>query len=296
MAVRTRKAAKSKSVSREGWRASWKGDLQFGLVRFGVEGVNARSHSGSDVQFNLLHEKCHSRIEYRKFCPKHGEVDQSEIVKGYEYGRGKYVEIDADELDEIRTKEERTLRIDEFIAADDLERIYLDGRVYYLTPTTARDHEPYHLLRRALEEEEKVGVGQVVFSGKEQLTAVAPFGSVLTMLLLNYDAELRDPGMLSVGEEPRRTDNLRLARNLIESMTNDDFSIATYTDRYRERVLKLIEAKRKGKSIEIPEEEEEEPIINLMDALKRSLSSSSKSRAPRAARRTTRRKSRKRVS
>jgi DNA end-binding protein Ku len=295
MVARTRKPAKRKSVSRENWRASWKGDLQFGLVRFGVEGVNARSHSGSDVQFNLLHDKCHSRIEYRKVCPKHGEVDQSEIVKGYEYGRGKYVEIQPEELDEMRTKEERTLRIEEFIAADELELVYLDGRVYYLTPTTTRDQEPYHLLRRALEEEEKAGIGQVVFSGKEQLTAVVPYDSVLTMLLLNYDAELREAGMLNVGEEPRRSDNLKLARNLVESMTNDDFSISSYRDRYRERVLKLIESKRKGKTIEIAEEEEEEPIINLMDALKRSLSSSGKTRAPRAARRTTRRKPRSRV-
>ena len=93
-------------ADRAAWRASWKGELRFGLVRFTVEAINARSRSGGDVHFHQLHAKCHSRIQYRKVCPIHGEVDQDEIVLGYEYGRDQYVELDPDELDDIRTHDE----------------------------------------------------------------------------------------------------------------------------------------------------------------------------------------------
>src|SRR5688500_17534722 len=121
------------------WRASWKGEMQLGLVRFSVEAINAHSRSGSDIHFHQLHADCHSRIRYEKVCPIHGEVDQEEIVLGYEYGRGKYVEVDPDELDALRTKEERSLRIEEFIQANQLDQIYFDGRMYYLAPVAVHD-------------------------------------------------------------------------------------------------------------------------------------------------------------
>ena len=255
------------------WRASWSGEVRFGLVRFTVEAINAHSRSGSDVHFHQLHAKCHSRIQYKKVCPIHGEVEQDEIVLGYEYGRGKYVEIDPDELDDIRTKEERALTIEEFIPPDKLDPIYLDGRVYYLTPAEANDREPYHLLRRALDDEKRIGIGQVVFSGKEQLAAVSPRDEILVMSMLKYALELRDPEALGVGGEaievPAR--NLRLARELVHSMESRRFAMTAYEDHYRDRVKELIAAKRKGEEIVAPAEEDERPVINLMEALKNSL-------------------------
>jgi DNA end-binding protein Ku len=262
-----------KKVVRANWRASWKGELRFGLVRFSVEAVNAHSRLGGDIHFHQLHAKCHSRIKYQKTCPIHGEVDQDEIVLGYEYGRGKYIEIDPEELDAIRTDKERSLTIEEFIAPGDLDQIYFDGRMYYLAPVEAHDREPYHLFRRALAEEKRIGIGQVVFSGKEQLAAIAPRDQILIMAMLNYAPELRDPKALGVGEESPSTPskNLRLAKDLIGSMTSGHFSIAAYEDHHRERVKELIDAKRKGKQVVAPPEEEEEPVINLMEALKKSL-------------------------
>ncbi|MBX9655869.1 Ku protein [bacterium] len=266
--------AKRKGSGRSRWRASWRGDLRFGLVRFSVEAINAYSRSTGDIHFHQLHAKCHRRIEYHKACPIHGEVDQDEIVMGYEYGRGKYVEIDPEELDEARTQQERTLNIEEFISEDGLDQIYLDGRMYYLSPAGARDQEPYHLMRRAMLDDGRLGIGQVVFSGKEQLTAVIPREDILIMAMLNYAPEIRDAELVGVGEAaaPVSSQNLRLAKSLIRSMTNDDFDIGAYKNRYHERVQQIINAKRKGKTIVTPETEEEEPVINLMDALKRSLS------------------------
>ncbi len=262
-----------KKTTRAKWRASWKGELEFGLVRFTVEAINAHSRSGSDVHFHQLHAECHSRIEYQKVCPIHGEVEQSEIVLGYEYGRGKYVEVDPDELDEMRTQEERALTIEEFIIPSQLDQIFLDGRMYYLTPAEAQDREPYHLLRQALIKEERVGIGQVVFSGKEQLAAILPRDAILVMAMLNYSAELRKAEAVGVGAEAVRSSakNLKLASDLVRSMTSRNFSIAKYEDRYRERVMALIDAKRKGKEVVSPPEEEEPEVINLMEALKRSV-------------------------
>lgn len=268
-AARAKKRRKEKS---SGWRASWKGELRFGLVRFTVEAINAHSRSGSDVHFHQLHAECGSRIEYHKACPIHGEVNQDEIVMGYEVGRGKYVEVDPDELDALRTGAERALTIEEFIPPDQLDDIYLDGRMYYLAPAEAVDREPYHLVRKAMEETERTGIGQVVFSGKEQLAAVRPYGNLLLMEMLNYSPELRDPKGLGVGEgtsvSPK---NVRLAKELIQSMESTKFALDGYEDRYRKQVKQLIAAKQKGKEIVAPPEEEEEDVINLMDALRRSL-------------------------
>jgi DNA end-binding protein Ku len=263
---------RTKMAGKSGWRASWKGEMQLGLVRFSVEAINAHSRSGSDIHFHQLHAECHSRIQYDKVCPIHGEVDPKEIVLGYEYGRGKYVEIDPDELDAIRTKEERALRIEEFIQAHQLDQIYFDGRMYYLAPVGVHDREPYQLVRRALEDEGLIGIGQVVFSGKEQLAAILARERVLAMAMLNYAAEIRDPKALGVGSETSpQVKNLRLAKELIGSMTSDRFRIDAYEDRYRQRVKELIASKRKGKEITVPAEDEPQPVLNLMEALQKSV-------------------------
>src|SRR5687767_3366341 len=114
------------------WRASWKGQLQFGLVSFSVQAINARSPEEGDIHFHQLHAPCHNRIRYEKVCPVHGEVDNDDIVLGYEYARGKYVEMDSEELDQLRTEKERSLTIDSFIDPQEIDPIYFDGRMYYL--------------------------------------------------------------------------------------------------------------------------------------------------------------------
>jgi DNA end-binding protein Ku len=268
----------AKRTKKSPWRASWKGEVRLGLVRFTVEAVNAHSKSGSDVHFHQLHAECHSRIEYEKVCPVHGEVTQEEIVLGYETSRGHYVEVDPDELDELRTQEERALSIDNFIKPEMLDPIYYDGRMYYLRPADANDAEPYQLLHRALVEKQCIGVGEVVFSGKEQLVAVRPFGDALMMAMLNFDAEMRDVSELRLPKSQRLSAaNLRVAKALVTSMEAKRFDISAYEDHYRDQVKKLIAAKRKGKDVVAPpEEEEEEPVIDFIEAMKKSLAQNKK--------------------
>ena len=205
-----------KSKSRSKFRASWRGQLRFGLVSFEVQAVNAENKQNAEVHFHLLHEPDHERIHYAKMCPKHGEVPNDEIVEGYEVSKGHYVEFEKEELDALRTEEEKALTVDAFVSSDEIDPIYFDGRMYYLIPSGASASEPYALLQAAMEKKKRWGVGQVVFSGREQLAVVRPLDGVLTMAMLNYDAEIRKPAEIkSEFSRPRTTaSKLKLAEDL----------------------------------------------------------------------------------
>ncbi|HWA96868.1 MAG TPA: Ku protein, partial [Pirellulales bacterium] len=158
---------------RAGPRASWKGELRIDLVSFTVEAVNA-IEGGADYHFHQLHKTCHSRIHYQKTCPLHGAVTNDEIVLGYEYKKGQYIEVDPEELDTLRTSAEKALTLDTFIAPEQLDPMFYDGRTYVLVPARAEAREPYALVTAALEKMQHFGVGQIVFSEREQLVVVRP--------------------------------------------------------------------------------------------------------------------------
>lgn len=268
---------RKKSKSRSKFRASWRGQLRFGLVSFEVQAVNAENKENAEVHFHLLHEPDHERIHYAKICPKHGEVPNDEIVEGFEYAKGRYVEFDKEELDILRTDQEKALSIDAFVSADEIDPIYFDGRMYYLTPSGANAAEPYALLEAAMDKKKRWGVGQVVFSGREQLAVIRSLDGLLTMAMLNYDAEIRKPSEIkSEFSRPRTTASAqRLAEDLISRWQDGKFDFSEYKDRYRQKVTQAIAAKKKGAILEPPEEEEPE-VINLMDALKQSVANAGK--------------------
>jgi DNA end-binding protein Ku len=286
MAARMKRKKKAKSRSK--FRASWRGRLRFGLVSFEVQAVNAENKDRSEIHFNLLHEPDHERIRYEKVCPKHGEVPNDEIVEGYEIAKGKYVEFEKEELDELQTEEDKTLTIDAFVSSEEIDPIYFDGRMYYLMPMGPESAEPYALLEAAMAKKKRWGVGQLVWSGREQLAVVRPVDGLLSMAMLNYDAEIRKPSEIkSEFTRPRVTPSkLRLAADLVAKWQDGEFDFSAYKDRYREKVKEAIAAKAKGVELTAPEEEETEAdVINLMDALKKSVE-----RTGKAARKRTRRK------
>jgi len=275
MATKTRKRrSKSKSNTGSRNRASWRGNLRFGLVTFGVQAVNAHVPSKGAVSFHQFHEDCGRRIHYQKVCPVHGEVTNDEIVSAYEYGKGKYVEIEDEELDALRTEKEKALTIDTFIDPQEIDPVYYDGRMYFLVPDGDSALEPYAVFLAAMKRQERYGVGQVVFSGKEQVVLVRPYGEVLHMALLNYEAEMRTAADVSVTlpKSAGEARKVKLAEQIIEQWTEGHFDFSDYVDRSLEKTEALINAKIKGHEIVKPEEDEEEPdVINLMDALKKSM-------------------------
>ncbi len=279
------KHKKSKRQSRQ--RASWRGHLTFGLVSFPVQAINALNPQESDIHFHQLHATCHRRIHYEKVCPLHGRVSNDEIVSGYEYKKGEYVEIDPEELESLRTEKERALTIDAFVAEDEIDPVYFDGRMYYLVPDGPAGEEPYRVIADAMDREECWGVGQVVFSGKDQIVAVRPLDGVLHMAMLNYEQEIRDPAdVLAAHKTPKpEAKKIHLAQTLIRNWYSEHFDFSAYEDRYRDKLKDLIDAKIHGREIVAPEEKEEPEVLNLMDALKKSLSRERPHRAGRHHRR-----------
>jgi DNA end-binding protein Ku len=247
-------------------------------VSFEVQAVNAEIKENAEVHFHLLHEPDHQRIHYAKVCPKHGEVPNDEIVEGYEYAKDKYVEFEKEELDVLRTEEEKALTIDAFVSSEEIDPIYFDGRMYYLLPSGPNSSEPYALLEAAMEKKNRWGIGQVVFSGREQLAIVRPLDGVLTMAMLSYDAEIRKPSEIKIEFSRPKTapSKLRLAEDLVAKWQDGKFDFTAYKDRYRQKVKEAIAAKKKGVELSAPVEEEEPEVINLMDALQRSLDAKGK--------------------
>ena len=254
-------------------RSSWKGYLRLSLVSVPVQAFTATMSGGGKIHLNQLHDECHSRIRYQKVCPIHGEVSSSEIVSGYEYSKGNYVVVEPDELDKLRSEGDRAINIDTFIAPDEIDARYYDGRTYYLVPDGPVGQKPYAVLYRGMEEQQRYAIGQAVFSGKEQLVLVRPLEGLLTMSMLSYESQIRPPSAFEEEfEKPQVTkEELRLAETLITASTAEDFDLSKYEDLYTARLTQLIEAKVEGREIVAPPAEEETTVINLMDALRKSV-------------------------
>ncbi len=254
-------------------RASWKGQLTFGLVSFPVEAFNALDRQHGDIHFHQIHALCHRRIQHKKVCPVHGEVSNDEIISGYEFKKGKYVEIEPEELEALRTESDRALKVDAFVSPETIDPLYFDGRMYYLLPGGAGADEPYAVVLEAMEREERYGVGRIVFSGRDQIVLIRPLERVLHMAMLNYPAEIKEPkkvaGPLKHPQGIAR--QVRLAQKLIEEWSEEHFDFSKYEDPYRDKVEELIEKKEKGQAITPPEDEKPGEVLNLMDALKKSV-------------------------
>jgi DNA end-binding protein Ku len=266
-------------------RSSWKGYLKLSLVSVPVQAFNSVAASGGEIHFNQLHSVCNSRIRYQKVCPIHGEVSKDEIVMGYEYAKGQYTIVDPEEVDKLRSENDRAISIEEFIEPDELDPMYLDGRHYYLVPDTPVGQKPYAVLHEAMHKRNRVGVARVVFSGKEQVVMVRPIDGVLMMSMLNYDAQVRKPEAFEdeVKKPEVTPQEVKLAEMLIDASTAKKFDYAKYEDLYTQRLTELINAKVEGKEVVAPPAEEEVPVINLMDALKQSLGKAGKAGATKKA-------------
>jgi len=247
--------------------------LRLSLVSVPVQAINAAVSGGGEIHFNQLHAVDHARIKYQKVCPVHGEVANDEIVSGYEYAKGQYVVVDREELNKLRGDGDKVINIDTFIEPDLIDPIYMDGRDYYLIPDTPVGQKSYAVLYEAMKRRNRCGVAQVVFSGKEELVLVRPLEGVLVMSMLRYDATVRKPNAIS-GDVPKvelSAQELKLAETLIDASTSEEFDYSRYEDLYTKRLTELIEAKVAGKELVTPPAEEEPQVINLMDALTKSV-------------------------
>ncbi len=266
-------------------RSSWKGYLKLSLITVPVKAYTA-NNTDETIRLNQLHKDCHSRVRYQKICPEHGELKQTEIVSGYEYAKDQYVVIKPDELNRMRPEPDHAVRIDGFVAQDEIDPIYFAGRTYYFLPDGAAGGKAYALLHKGMVDANVVAIAKVVLSGREQLVEVRPIDGVLAMTVLNVEKTIKsvDEFAAELPEQETTKEELALANTLIQASTLADFDYSKYEDDYAEKLNELIELKVEGKEIVQAPDHEEPKIINLMEALKASVaaaqSSSGRKMAP----------------
>jgi DNA end-binding protein Ku len=255
-------------------RPSWEGFLTFNLVSIPVKAYSAAAGGGGKIGFHLLHANCNQRIRYKKVCPVHGEVPNEEIVSGYEYAKGEYVTVPAAERSKLRDRDDKTIAIDTFVPPDAIDPVYFSGRAYYLVPSGPAAQKPYAVLMEAMAAHDRHAVAQVVFSGRGQVAVIRPLGRVLLMSLLSYESQVKPPDAFAdeVGEAAVSAEERRLASALLESATTGEFDLGRYKDDYAARLAKLIEKKSHGASRRTKAEEGAPPVMDLMEALRKSLS------------------------
>jgi DNA end-binding protein Ku len=252
--------------------ASWKGFLKLSLVSVPVKAFTATA-TGNDITLHQLHAKTLTRIQYKKFAPEVGEVSSEEIVKGYEYDKGQYVIIEDDEIDKLRTESDKSIRIDGFITPDALSTIYMAGRTYYLTPDGPVGQKPYNLLLKGMQSNNVSAIAEVVISQKEQVVLLRPIDGLMAMTVLSRKDEVKPASAFKddVVETPVTEAESALADTLIKASIIRKFDFSRYHDVYKEKLTKLIQLKIEGKEVVQVRDPEEPKIINLMEALKRSV-------------------------
>ena len=254
-------------------RANWEGYLKLSLISVPIKGYTATAPGRGKVHFHQLHAKCHSRIRYQKVCPIHGEVTKDEIVSGFEYAKGEYVVVDPEEIKKLLPENERAVTIESFVPIGAVDSLYYNGRTYYLVPDGAAGSRPYAVLHRVMADQGRGALGRAVIAGREHVVLVRPLGRLLAMELLSYESEIKKPQPFEeeVPEVKLSAEELKLAQTLVEATATDEVDLSRYKDEYTERLAKIIEAKAAGRKIAAPRKGREPVIINLMDALRKSL-------------------------
>ena len=266
-------------------RPIWRGQIRLALVSIPVELFPA-TRSGASIQFHQVHEPSGKRIKYEKVVPGIGPVDRDEIVKGYEVSKGHYVLLDPEEIESVKLESRKTLDLVQFVDEDDIDAMYFD-KPYYLVPADDLAEEAYVVLREALRDAKKVGVGQLAMRGQEYVVALKPCGRGLLLETLRYADEVhKSSGFFrDIGDTKPDPDLLDMASMLIERKAGE-FDPKEFHNRYVDALHQLIEKKQKAKGeriIEDPDADSPPPkgsnVIDLMAALKKSLGEEKKGKA-----------------
>ncbi|MEO7383658.1 MAG: Ku protein [Novosphingobium sp.] len=257
-------------------RPYWKGQLRLALVSIPVEAYSA-TRSSSTVAFRQIHEPSGKPVKYLKSVPGIGPVDADDIIKGYEYEKGRFVLLEDKELEAVRIESKRTLELVTFVPADEIDVTYYE-KPYYLIPADDLAIEAFIVVREALKKSKRVGLGQISMRGREYVVSVKPCGRGLVMETLRYADELvkAQSYFRDIPDTKLDPDLLELAESLIEKKAGP-FAPEVFKDHYVDALKDLVARKLKAKGRKItPDEEPEAPagkgnVIDLMAALKKSL-------------------------
>jgi DNA end-binding protein Ku len=266
-------------------RTIWNGSITFGLVSIPVGLALATKPAArqSDVSFRMLHAECRTPIRQKRWCPTHDrEVGPDEIVKGWEVAKGEFVVVEEADLEAIeRNDDSRSIEIARFVPGDAVDPIWFD-RTYFLTPsTTAAQRKPYALLLEAMKETNTAALGRFILRGQEYFCLIRSRGDALALETLFLAEDVRSQAEIeeAVEEADVRDAELDLARQVIESLV-DDFEPELLESGYRRDLRAMLEAKLAGEEITRPEPQPETPVVDLMEALRRSVAEVQEQKTP----------------
>jgi len=263
-------------------RSTWKGYLKVSLVNIPVR-VFPATESAAALSFNQLHAECQTRIQQKRWCPScNREVPNTEIVKGYEFEKGRYVVINEEDFAKVTVESTRVINLVQFSDDTAIDPMYVD-KAYYLAPDGAVAADAFAVMREGMRG--KAGIGKVALYGREYLVAVKPQEQGLVMYTLHHAAEIRSIDQIEdLDSVPRsvKPEELKLAQQVVE-MFSGDLNIADYRDEYKEELRRIIDAKVSGQEVvATPVAEQPSNVVDLMAALRKSLDAVSAGKKPAA--------------
>ena len=251
-------------------RPTWKGYLKISLVNIPIK-VFPATDAGATLSFNQLHAECQTRIQQKRWCPHcEREVANTELAKGYEFEKGRYVIVEEEDIQKVRVESTRVIDLAQFTDDTAIDPIYVD-RAYYLAPDGPMGADAFAVMREGMAG--KAGIGKVALYGREYLVAVRPQKKGLVMYTLHHDAEIRAIDQIEeLNSVPSKVkpEEMKLAKQVISTFEGE-LNLKDYRDDYREGLRTIIDAKVAGQEIVAPEEKEPPKVVDLMEALRRSL-------------------------
>jgi DNA end-binding protein Ku len=263
-------------------RTIWNGSISFGLVNIPI-GL-ALATQRSDVAFRTLHRECGTPIKQKRWCPFHErDVEPDELVKGWEVAKGEFVLVEESDLEAVALQRSQSIEILRFVELADVDPVYFD-RTYYLAPAASdAQRRPYVLLLRAMQDSGMAAVGKFVLWGKENLCLIRAQGDTLLLELLFFAEDVRAKNEIeeAVGTVDVKKAELQLAQQVIDSLVGE-WKIEDFENEYRRDLRAMLEAKLAGEEIARPEPVAETPVIDLMEALRRSVADAQEAKKPAA--------------
>jgi Ku protein len=253
-------------------RAYWKGTLKLSLVTCPVA-LYPASTSVEKTRFHMINAETGNRLKQQMIDEETGEVvAKTQKARGYEVRKGKYIEIEKDELEAVQIESTHTIEIDSFVPAEEIDKRYLNNP-YYIVPDVKAGVDAFAVIRDAMKDRDRIALARIVLTNREHVVAIEPLGRGLLATTLRYPYELRDPdAYFDKIKSPKVTkDMVELARHILDTKAAH-FDPSKFKDEYETALKALVKRKAAGKSIKIPEPEEKESnVVSLMDALKQSL-------------------------
>jgi DNA end-binding protein Ku len=260
-------------------RAYWKGYLKLSLVSCPVKLYSATSASAGKISFNLLHKDTLNRVQQKYHDPELGEIDRADLVKGYQFEKDRYVVVTNEELEAVEIESSKTIDIDGFVKTTEIDPIYFDS-TYYLAPDGPIAEETYAVILEAMKKVGELAIARIVLNGRERQVAIEPIPEGFRLVTLRSAKEIREPSSALDKLNVKLSDDMLAMASMIIQQKQIEFDPEAFEDHYETAVMELVKSKIAGGEPVISKAPERGNVVNLMDALRRSIEQERRPPAP----------------